>query len=385
MAKPTLKPWPPDDAGEAEGTDPVILRPAGPADLDALVKIETDAFDTDRISRRSFRYLLSRDTAETIVAEQDGTIRGYAMILFRRGTSLARLYSIALDPRARGKGIAGRLLQAAEQCAFGHERVILRLEVREDNLPAISLYKAHGYRPIGRYFDYYEDHSDALRFEKLMRGGMPVRSPVPFYEQTADFTCGAACLMMALAANGSDMSLDPVTEISLWRQATTVFMLSGPGGCEPFGLAVTAREHGLKARIVCSRQGPLFLETVRDAEKRRVMELAQTDFRRRADRYGLPVEIRDFTMDELRGELARGNFAIVLMSSYMMFHKKVPHWILAHGDDGRHIVIHDPWVEDEWGETIIDAANLPIPHAVFDRMARYGKSGLRAAIFITRE
>lgn len=382
MAKPMLKGMP-EKSGLAMGK--IAVRTAIAEDLDALVAIENEAFDTDRISRRSFRYLLSRDTAEVIVAELDGTIGGYAMILFRNGTSLARLYSIAVSARARGKGVAKRLLDAAEQSAFGHDRVMLRLEVREDNTPAIALYKAYGYRPIGRYSDYYADHSDALRFEKLLRGGVPLDSPVPFYEQTADFTCGAACLMMALAANKREVTLDPVTEISLWRQATTVFMLSGPGGCEPFGLAVTAREHGLKARIVCSQEGPLFLDTVRDPEKRRVMQLAQTDFRRRAEQFGLPVEIRDFDMNELRGELAKGNFAIVLMSSYMMFHKKIPHWILAHGDDGKHIIIHDPWVEDERGETITDAANLPIPHAIFDRMARYGKSGLRAAIFITRE
>jgi ribosomal-protein-alanine acetyltransferase len=382
MPKTLLKSTP---APNKPGTDHIQLRTAVSDDLDALVAIENEAFDADRISRRSFRYLLSRQTAEIIVADLDGAICGYAMILFRNGTSLARLYSIAVGSQARGKGFAKRLLEAAEQRAFSHDRVILRLEVREDNAPAIALYKAHGYRAIGRYADYYEDHSDALRFEKLLRGGVPLESPVPFYEQTADFTCGAACLMMALAANGQDISLDPVTEISLWRQATTVFMLSGPGGCEPFGLAVTAREHGLKARIVCSQEGPLFLDTVRDKEKRRVMELAQTDFRRRAAQNGLQAEIRDFDMDELRGELARGNFAIVLMSSYMMFHKKIPHWILAHGDDGRHIMIHDPWVEDERGETVTDAANLPIPYAIFDRMARYGKSGLRAAIFITRE
>ena len=67
-----------------------------------------------------------------------------------------------------------------------------------------------------------------------------------------------------------------------------------------------------------------------------------------------------------------------------MFDKKVPHWVLAHGDDGSHIVIHDPWVADERGETISDAANLPIPYETFDRIARFGKVGLRAAVFLKK-
>jgi hypothetical protein len=65
-------------------------------------------------------------------------------------------------------------------------------------------------------------------------------------------------------------------------------MLSGPGGCEPFGLAMVAREHGLDPEVWCSTGDMLFLETVRDPEKRRVMELAQTDFRARIARCGNP-------------------------------------------------------------------------------------------------
>ena len=42
--------------------------------------------------------------------------------------------------------------------------------MREDNHRAIELYKASGYRPIGRYLDYYADHMPALRFEKVLKG-----------------------------------------------------------------------------------------------------------------------------------------------------------------------------------------------------------------------
>ena len=77
-----------------------------------------------------------------------------------------------------------------------------------------------------------------------------------------------------------------------------------------------------------------------------------------------------------------GTLVDVLVSGYLMFGKKVPHWVLAHGDDGHHIIIHDPWVEDEVGETMADAANLPVPYDAFDRIARYGGSGLRAAVFL---
>ncbi|OCW55912.1 GNAT family N-acetyltransferase/peptidase C39 family protein [Hoeflea olei] len=358
------------------------IRPATISDIDALDAIEKAVFASDRISRRSFRTLIDRPTAETLVAESETGISGYAMILFRAGAALARLYSLAVAPDHAGRGLGRALLAAAEKAAMDHDRIILRLEVREDNLSAIALYRSAGYRKIGRVDEYYADGMAALRFEKLLRGSDTPALRIPFYEQSTDFTCGAACLLMALARFRSPDFLDPVWEIRLWREATTVFMLSGPGGCEPFGLAMVARDHGLDPEVWCSTEDLLFLETVRDPEKHRVMELAQRDFRGRVRAAATPVHIEAFTLDWLRARLAEGHVAIVLVSGYLMMGKKVPHWVLAHGDDGRHIFVHDPWVEDEVDETAADAADIPVPYAVFDRIARFGRSGLRAAVLI---
>ncbi|GIL02089.1 MAG: N-acetyltransferase GCN5 [Alphaproteobacteria bacterium] len=359
------------------------LRPATITDLDALVAIEERCFDADRISRRSFRELLGRATAATIVFEgAGGAVVGYAMLLLRRGTAMARLYSIAVDPASAGKGIGEALVRAAEELAFDRGRLLLRLEVREDNERAIDLYRRLGYRPIGRYLDYYADHMPALRFEKTLRGDVPLNAPTPYYEQTTEFTCGSCCLMMALARYRADFELNPVAEVRLWREATTIFMMSGLGGCEPHGLAVAAAEAGLSAEIYVTEEGVLFLDSVRSEENRKVMALAQADFHARARALALPVTYGPFGLDTIRDAIAAGKVAVVLVSAYYMFGKKVPHWVLAHGDDGRHILIHDPWVEDEIGETIADAANLPIAHEQFDRMARWGRGALRAAVIL---
>ena len=90
-------------------------------------------------------------------------------MLFHEGPSLARLYSIAIDPRARGIGLGQKLLEAAEQAARDNDRAYMRLEVRPDNRGAIALYERNGYRPFATVRDYYEDHSEALRFEKRIR------------------------------------------------------------------------------------------------------------------------------------------------------------------------------------------------------------------------
>lgn len=359
---------------------PVAIRPARAADIDALVAIEHRAFTTDRISRRSFRTLLERATAATLIAEADGTPVGYCVVLFRKGSGVARLYSLAALADSGEKGVGRQLLAAAEQAAYQRDRLLLRLEVREDGQRAIALYERNGYRRIGREADYYEDGGPALRYEKILRGGKPASSTVPYFEQSVDFTCGPCCLMMALAHFQPGFAPDPVLEIRLWREATTVFMMSGPGGCEPFGLAAVAHERGLSAEIIVSHHGALFLQSVRSAEKRRVMELAQADFRQRVDRAGIPVSYRLFVLDDIRTALAAGKLVVVLISGYLMFGKKVPHWVLVLADDGDHLIMHDPWVEDERGEARIDAAAIPVPHEVFYGMAQFGR--MRAAIIL---
>ena len=110
---------PPPDAGAAtaDATRPAIRR-ADSDDIPALIDIENRAFVTDRLSRRAFRYLLSKANAETLAeVDEAGAIRGYAIVLFNRGTSLARLYSIAVDPRHQRLGLGRALLKAAVAAA----------------------------------------------------------------------------------------------------------------------------------------------------------------------------------------------------------------------------------------------------------------------------
>ncbi|MEZ2332757.1 peptidase C39 family protein [Mesorhizobium sp. RCC_202] len=359
---------------------PAEIRKARASDVDDLAAIEKAVFSSDRLSRRSFRQLIERETANMLVAENEGRVAGHAVVLFRKGSGVARLYSIAVSPFFGRLGIGRQLLDAAEDAAFEHDRLLLRLEVREDNDRAIRIYEQAGYRKLGREPDYYEDGATALRYEKTLRGDTPIATEVPFYQQTCEFTCGPCCLMMAMANFDHGFVPDPVMEIRLWREATTVFMMSGPGGCEPFGLAVSGYESGLAAEIFVSFYGALFLQSVRSEDKRRVMELAQVDFRRRAELYGIPVNYRSFGIDDIRAALAQGKLVVVLVSGFLMFGKKVPHWVLAIGDDGDHILIHDPWVEDERQETILDAANIPVPYDIFMNMAQFGRDGLRAAI-----
>ena len=121
------------------------------------------------------------------------TLAAYLLILFHRGTALARIYSIAVDPNFRGQGLGEFLMQQAEVLALDAGCTALRLEVRTDNTGAIALYGRLGYRKFGQYADYYEDHSDALRFQnpdKVPLGNRKIHSSKPC------LYCGPDCLLM---------------------------------------------------------------------------------------------------------------------------------------------------------------------------------------------
>jgi len=362
-----------------------MIRPATPDDIDALVEIENLCFDTDRLSRRSFRHMITKAHAALLLDEDDGAVRGYVLLLFNAGTSLARMYSIAVHPEQRSRGIGRQLMLAAEQAALAQDCVTLRLEVRMDNASSIALYESMGYRRFGFYDDYYEDHMDALRYEKrLLPSLRPDMARVPYYEQTLEFTCGPAALMMAMGALDPAIELNRRLELRLWRESTTVFMTSGHGGCGPFGLALAAHHRGFEVEVYVNDEGALFVDSVRAEEKKEVIRLVQDDFTEEMAQLGLPLHYRRITVSEMKQEFAHGAIPLVLISSYRIYQEKFPHWVVVTGFDDHFIYVHDSFVDREKGKTVTDCVNMPIPHKDFERMARYGKSGQRAVLIIRK-
>jgi len=366
------------------GAEPrVEIRSARTSDLDALVALENALFETDRLSRRSFRRFISSRSAVLLVASEDGAVRGYGLVLLRRGTALARLYSIAVDPKVQGRGIATALIGACEEAASKRGAMVVRLEVQVHNARALKLYEKLGYRVFGRYEAYYDDGSDALRLEKIIKRGLPAHAhQIPHYPQTTEFTCGPAAMMMAMAAFDPKTELSRENEFRLWREATTIFMTSGHGGCEPLGMAVALARRGLDVEVFASKPPPYFLDTVRNPEKRAVMELTQAEFAREADKLGIRRTIRALKARDIAEKVSGGAIAIVLVSGYRMFDQKFPHWLVVHGVEGKHIFVHDPWVDPDFFENPAAATNVPIPMREFERMAQFGRSRLRAAIIV---
>jgi len=389
MNKPVLpKPVavPPRRANHKAGraTPSVAFRDALVTDIPRLLEIEHGSFTSDHMTRRSFHHLLTRGRAFTLVALVDDVVAGYALVLLHGLTALARLYSFAVAPEFRGQGIGPKLLAAAEAEAGKRGRAVMRLEVKTDNHVAIRQYHAAGYAEFERVPDYYEDGGPAIRMEKPLAGGLRSnRSRVPFYAQTLDFTCGPACLMMAMRSLDSRVPLERPLELRLWRESTLVYMASGHGGCDPVGMALAAERRGFKVEVFVTARGPLFLDSVRSEDKRQVMRLVQADFRTAAREANIPIVQKALSSSDLARYVDSGAVPIVLISSWRIYGDKVPHWVVVTGYDERFIFIHDPFKDPREVRRAAEGCNVPVAREEFDRMARYGRTRLRAAVIIS--
>ena len=376
----------------------VVLRVATLQDLASLQHIEQTCFTTDRLSKSRFKFYIDAQHAELIVAEREpssenakhdknkqgvNSIVGYGLLLLRRGTQLTRLYSIAVLPEARGLGVAEKLINSLGERSLLRGKRFMRLEVAVGNAGAIALYKKLGFSQFGMYTDYYDDHTDALRMQKVLVPSKSVKPEIyPWYQQTTDFTCGPSALMMAMCALNNRYEMTQEKELSLWRTATTIFMMSGHGGCHPVGLALAAVNEGYAAKVVINRDVPLFVDGVRDANKKEIVENVEQQFMAEARKKGISVEISDWRVDVIDQTLKAGGAVLCLISTYAFDKKKVPHWVAITSCDSHCYYLHDPDASE--GQPV-EYQHIPVAREDFLRLASYGTRKVRTLVLLKKK
>ena len=130
----------------------ILVRPMTEADLPRVLEIEGASFP-DPWTEGIFRSSLSDELETWFVAEQGGTLTGYAGM--QSVLDEGYIDNIAVDPALRRAGIASALLNAMEAEAKARQLAFLSLEVRAGNAPAIALYTRFGFETIGKRPGYY--------------------------------------------------------------------------------------------------------------------------------------------------------------------------------------------------------------------------------------
>lgn len=348
-----------------------------------MLAIENICFDSDQLSHRSFKWMIEKANSLLLVAEQQKQLMGYVLVLYAIGTSLGRIYSLAVLPQFRNQKTARALMREAEQTALAAGRGFIRLEVRPDNLGAITLYESLGYHQFDIVSDYYEDHAHALRMMKVLQPQPEeLRQQVFHYSQNTDFTCDPASLMMAMETLQPDMYLDRGVELQLWREATTILMTSGHGGCSAQGLALAAWRRSFKTTLITNSDDVPFINGVRNDDKKAVMECVHQDFMRQLTVSDVAQQKRPLDVSILREYLNQGALAVVLISSYRLNRNKSPHWVVLVSISDTFVYFHDPDIDWEDDKTLTDSFYVPVSHKEFNRMLGYGKPRYQAAVIL---
>jgi len=147
------------------------IRRATINDLPKIVNLEQKSFENEiAYNPKQLKYLITRANSHCLIETHEEELRGFIITLFKRGTDVAGIETISVDPLHRGKGIAKKLLFNAEEEMYPRGIRKIRLEVSMENTSAVSLYKKSGYRitSILKNYYYFQHHGthDAYRMVK---------------------------------------------------------------------------------------------------------------------------------------------------------------------------------------------------------------------------
>ncbi len=140
----------------------VRVRPATSADDAALLSLDRVAWSAQSgfpsvFGRDQGVFFSDRNPPESfLIAESDGALVGYVKVELKypplpEAAHVFGIRGLAVDPRARGAGVASALLVAAEELARSRGGRKLSLNVFGGNHRAQRLYARHGYLLEGRH------------------------------------------------------------------------------------------------------------------------------------------------------------------------------------------------------------------------------------------
>jgi len=129
----------------------VIVRSATEADLETLARLHALAF-TPSWDAEEIADLGSGPGGFALIAQDPDPC---GMILCRTAVGEAEIYTIAVDPVARQRGVGRVLVEAAMVQAARDGAREMFLEVSVENVAALALYAATGFERVGLRRGYY--------------------------------------------------------------------------------------------------------------------------------------------------------------------------------------------------------------------------------------
>ncbi len=135
----------------------IRIETASIKQLDKLYAIEEQCFNEEAFSRQQIAYLLTDYNTIALAAKSNADIAGFiiAQIDMEDSAEFGHIITLNIPSNFRKKGVATKLLQEIQELLKQRGISECRLEVREDNHPAIKLYQKLGYQTIAKLERYY--------------------------------------------------------------------------------------------------------------------------------------------------------------------------------------------------------------------------------------
>lgn len=140
--------------------------------IPAVFEIEQAAFSPSWMEGSLLTELYNED-AHFVIAVEDDCVLGFSIL--HKAADEGELYQIAVEEKAKRRGIGDMLMKDAQVYAEQNELVSIYLEVRKSNTPAIDLYKKHGFTVAGyrkKYYSYPTEDATVMSLSvKLKQAG----------------------------------------------------------------------------------------------------------------------------------------------------------------------------------------------------------------------
>ena len=75
---------------------------------------------------------------------------------------------------------------------------------------------------------------------------------------------------------------------------------------------------------------------------------------------GVTWEFHEPAPQDLARALAAGRRVVVLVDLASLNGETMPHWVLAWGAVGDHVLVHDPWTDEQFGESWVETDTLAL-------------------------
>ncbi len=167
------------------------------------------------------------------------------------------------------------------------------------------------------------------------------RKRLKVYRQTTPFTCGPACLLMALRLLLPGFKASRKAELEIWSEA----VVAPIKGTSSFGLAYSAAKRGLKARVVADLKHSL-IYVPKGWKDKDIIEALHASLRRQhelAKKAGVEFVNKTPNCNDVIKTLKKNRLAIVLVDMKPLHGTRIPHWILIHEIEKDYLLAADPF------------------------------------------